>query len=111
MNRVKWTQGKILNLSNLSLGVLRLGQIKSQVSVRVSRLSDDSGLHLPPSSTRRQSLVKKFVTNLNKTEKRKDEKWATQTDNLKDFEEIEMFTNKKHSYNSNSINDVTELPS
>ena len=61
MNRVKWTQGKILNLSNLSLGVLRLGQIKSQVSVRVSRLSDDSGLHLPPSSTRRQSLVKTLL--------------------------------------------------
>ena len=61
MNRVKWTQGKILDLSNLSLRVLRLGQIKSQVSVRVSRLSDDSGLHLPPSSTRRQSLVKTLL--------------------------------------------------
>lgn len=61
MNRVKWTQGKILNLSNLSLGVLRLGQIKSQMSVTVSRLSDDSGLHLPPSSTRRQSLVKTLL--------------------------------------------------
>lgn len=61
MNRVKWTQRKILDLSNLSLRVLRLGQIKSQVSVRVSRLSDDSGLHLPPSSTRRQSLVKTLL--------------------------------------------------
>ena len=61
MNRVKWTQGKILDLCNLSIRVLRLGQIKSQVSVRVSRLSDSSGLHLYPSSTRRQSLVKTLL--------------------------------------------------